>query len=141
MNEELVEHGIVIKADNEFAEVELVGNDNCKECSAKLFCKPSEDESRILKVSNSINLKNGDNVSISIKGKNLITASLNLYLYPLIILIISIFLGSILFSTYSQPELFSFLFGTIMVMIYYFAIFSLVKKSITYNPNVIINKL
>lgn len=141
MNEELVEHGIVVKTENGFAEVELLGNDNCEECSAKLFCKPREDKSRTLKLTNSINLKNGDNVSISIKGRNLIAATLNLYFYPLLILIISIFLGSRIFADYTLSELYSFLFGVAFVVIYYFTLFSFGKKSVTYKPDVIINKI
>lgn len=141
MNEELVEHGIVVNTENGFAEVELLGNDNCEECSAKIFCKPREENSRTLKVTNSINLKNGDNVSISIKGKNLIAATLNLYFYPLLVLIISIFFGSRIFADYSPPELYSFLLGIALVAIYYFILFSFSKKSVTYKPDVIINKI
>lgn len=141
MNEELVEHGIVVKTENGFAEVEMLGNDSCEECSAKIFCKPREDKLRTLKVANSINLKDGDNVSISIKGRNLIAATLNLYFYPLLILIISIFVGSRIFADYSPPELYSFLFGAAFVAFYYFILLSFGKKSVTYKPDVIINKL
>ena len=48
MNEELVEQGIVQKSDNGFTEIELVANENCEECSAKLFCNTNKNSKNIL---------------------------------------------------------------------------------------------
>lgn len=140
MNEELIEQGIVLKSEEGISEIELFSNENCEECSAKLFCKPREDSSRILQVTNPIKLNKGDKVSISISGKSLLTASLNLYLYPLLILVISILIGTNLFSNSSHPELFSLTAGIILVSIYYLTFFKISKKFISKKPNVIISK-
>ncbi|MCW8849388.1 MAG: SoxR reducing system RseC family protein, partial [Melioribacteraceae bacterium] len=107
MNEEITEQGIVLKSGNGTTEIQLLSNENCEECSAKLFCKPREDSARILQVTEPVKLKEGDKVSISISGKSLLLASFNLYLYPLLILIITILIGTIQFSNSNQPELYS----------------------------------
>ena len=140
MNEELTEQGIVVKSEEGITEIELLSNENCEECSAKLFCKPREDSARILQVTEPTELKKGDKVSISISGKSLLIASFNLYLYPLLILIISILIGTNLFSNSNQPELYSLAAGIVLVIIYYFAFFKISKNTAIKKPNIIITK-
>ena len=140
MNEELTEQGIVVQSEEGITEIELLSNDNCEECSAKLFCKPREDSSRILQVTNLTKLSKGDKVSISVPGKSLLLASFNLYLYPLLILIFSILIGSKLFSSSSQPELYSLTIGIILVVLYYLAFVKISKNLSPKRPNVIITK-
>ena len=93
MTEELVEEGIVLDSGNGIVEIQLKENENCEECSAKLFCSTGNGNSKTLKINNNSNFEPGDKVTISISGKNLIIASLNLYFFPILILVISIFLG------------------------------------------------
>jgi sigma-E factor negative regulatory protein RseC len=140
MSEELTEQGIVVKSEEGITEIELLSNENCEECSAKLFCKPRGNSSRILQVTDSTKLNEGDKVSISISGKSLLIASFNLYLYPLLILIFSILIGTSLFSNSRQPELFSLSSGIILVIIYYFAFFKISKNTAIKKPNIIITK-
>lgn len=140
MNEELTEQGIVVKSEEGITEIELLSNENCEECSAKLFCKPREDSSRILQITSLNKLSKGDKVSISVPGKSLLLASLNLYLYPLLILIFSIFIGSKLFSSSNQPELYSLTIGIILVVLYYLAFVKISKILSPKRPNVIITK-
>ena len=140
MNEELTEQGIVVKSDEGITEIELLSNDNCEECSAKLFCKPREDSARILQVTDPTKLNEGDKVSISISGKSLLMASFNLYLYPLLILIVTILIGTSLFSNSRQPELFSLSSAIILVIIYYFTFFKISKTRAIKKPNIIITK-
>jgi sigma-E factor negative regulatory protein RseC len=140
MSEELTEQGIVVKSEDGITEIELLSNENCEECSAKLFCKPREDSARILQVTEPAKLKEGDLVSISISGKSLLLASFNLYLYPLLILIVSILIGTIQFSNSNQPELYSLATGIILVMIYYFAFFKISKTTARKKPTLIITK-
>ena len=63
MNEELKEEGIVVSTSDGYAEIQLVENDNCEDCSAKLFCKPQEDNSKNLTIKNNDSLIIGDKVS------------------------------------------------------------------------------
>ena len=141
MDEQLIEQGIVLKSENGFTEIELLANENCEECSAKLFCKPKEDSSRILKVNNSLGIAKGDKVSISISGKSLLNASIKIYLYPLLLLISSIFLGMIFFTNSKQPELYSLLVGLALVVIYYYTFFLLGKNGSKDKSKVIISKI
>ena len=141
MDQQLIEQGIVLKSENGFTEIELLANENCEECSAKLFCKPKEDSSRILKVNNSLGIAKGDKVSISISGKSLLNASIKIYLYPLLLLISSIFLGMIFFTNSKQPELYSLLVGLALVVIYYYTFFLLGKNGSKDKSKVIISKI
>ena len=141
MDEQLTEQGIVLKSENGFTEIELLANENCEECSAKLFCKPKEDSSRILKVNNSLGIAKGDKVSISISGKSLLNASIKFYFYPLLLLISSIFLGMIFFTNSKQPELYSLLVGLALVVIYYYTFFLLGKNGSKDKSKVIISKI
>lgn len=141
MSEELIEQGIVLKSEKGISEIELISNDNCEECSAKLFCKPREDSSRILQVPDTTKLKEGDKVSIAISGKSLLTASFNLYLYPLLILIFSILIGTRIFSNSAQSELLSLSIGIFFISIYYLTFFKISKKISTKKSNVLITKM
>ena len=141
MNEELKEEGIVISTDDEYAEVQLIENDNCEECTAKLFCKPREsDNSKSLTVKNNDGLTVGDKVLITIPGSTLLKASLNLYLYPLILLVVSLIGFTQLFESYSNPEVYSFIISLVIVAIYYFFFFIFSKDREEKEPQIIVSK-
>lgn len=140
MNEELTEQGIVLKSEKGITEIELLSNENCEECSAKLFCKPREDSARVLQITDPTKLNKGDKVSISISGKSLLIASFNLYLYPLLILIVSILIGTNIFSNSNQPELYSLAVGIILAMTYYFTFLKMCKNTAIKKPKIIITK-
>lgn len=127
-DELLVEEGIVLSASEGFVEVSLTKSDNCDSCSAKIICKPGDSEKKVLKVIDPFGVLPGDVVKISIQGSDVLKASLILYGLPLVILIAGIFSGLSLFSGYEQQELFSFLFGLVLVTVYYFFVRSLQNK-------------
>ena len=127
MNEELIEHGIVKKSENGLTEIELIGSDNCEECSAKLFCNPKDDSKKILSINTSSEYRVGEKVELRISGKNILFASLNLYLYPLLILILSI--------------LYSVLSALFFVVIYYVLFFNIGKKVNSVEPNITLSHL
>jgi sigma-E factor negative regulatory protein RseC len=122
--EVLVEEAIVLSLQNGIAEVSVTPNESCEECSAKIICKPNNDDRNILSVNNSIGASVGDNVRIEIKGKSVLTASFNLYGIPLIILFLGIFLGTSIFSEFRLVELYSALFGIGLITIYYLFLLS-----------------
>lgn len=118
-NEELIESGVVLKTYQGHAEVLLSGGDNCEECSAKLFCKPGDDNRKILEVIDPLNSVPGDEVIISVEGKSIFKVSFLLYGVPLIILIAAIIVGVEIFKNSYSPELFSFLFSLALTGAYY----------------------
>ena len=140
MREELFEEGIVIKLENGIAEIKLLGNDTCKECSAKIICKPREDSSRILTIKNTSNVQKGDKVTISILGKNILRAAVNLYFYPLIILIMVIILGLDLFTNSNIVEFYAFLMGILALSIYYILFFVISKRYAERHPLITLSK-
>jgi sigma-E factor negative regulatory protein RseC len=133
MNEELVEQGVVIKSEEGIAEIELIANENCEECSAKLFCKPNEGSTKHIHLKDNYGYKKGDRVTISIPGKSLLLASCKLYLYPLILFVAFISLGLFIFTANKFIEVYSFLLATSGVAAYYI-IFYLFNKNQKLNP-------
>ena len=129
MKEEITEQGIVISSENGIAEVALLESDNCEECSAKIICKPKADNEKILTVIDEFNASPGDEVSISIEGKELFKASLFLYGLPLIILVLGIYLGMNIFPQDNKLELYSFLSGLAAMSIYFISFFLISKLS------------
>lgn len=138
MQEEVTEKGIIVNSKDGFIEIELLENDNCEECSAKMYCSPKKDSSKTLRIKNPANYLEGDTVTISILGKNILKAAFNLYLYPLLLLVSSIFIGTKLFTT--NTELFSFLLGILTLAIYYGLFFQLGKKIKDNEPQIFIAK-
>ena len=140
MKEELIEHGIVLKSENGYAEVQLVENDSCEECTAKIFCKPHEDNSKKLTIKDITGLTAGDKVTIVIPGRTILKASFNLYLYPLIILVLTLLLGTHYFDQQPNSEIYSFIIAVIAIVIYYSAFFLLSKKQKEQEPQIIVSK-
>ena len=140
MKEKIIEEGIVADTHDGIVEIKLSANEHCADCSAKLFCNPKSDSTKSLIVENHPELKKGDHVSLSILGKSLIRASINLYLYPLLILISTIFLGTELFYNSDNPEIYSVLLSIPLVIIYYIVFFQLSKRFRKYRPSIVINK-
>jgi sigma-E factor negative regulatory protein RseC len=138
MKEELVEHGKVLASENGFVEVELLLNDNCEECSAKIFCSPNKESTKILKINSQNKYKIGDKVSVSISGKNILFATLNLYFYPLLIIIFTIFAGTKVLVNTDFPEIYSFLSALFFVIIYYTLFFQISKRANSVEPKIII---
>lgn len=141
MQEEIVEHGTVINSSDEFLEIQLDENDNCHDCSAKLFCNPQKDSSKILKVKNNSTYNTGDKVSITILGKSILLASFNLYLYPLLVLVFSIYIGTKIFSDSANFEIYSFFIALILVTLYYSLFYLLSKRTKKSEPRIVISKL
>ena len=128
IREELIEEGIVLKSEKGIAEVSLAENEECEECSAKLFCKPGENNTKTIKAFDPYDSKPGDSVRISVAGNAILKATVILYGIPLVILILTIWVGLIMFSSYSSPELISFLIALALMGIYYLAVYYYGKK-------------
>lgn len=124
MNDEiLVEEGVVISSQNGFAEISLIKSEYCEDCSAKIICKPVGEKNQTIKVTDPYGALPGDVVKISIKGAALVKTSLLLYAVPLAILIFGIFLSKYFYSASNLSDLYSFLTGIALIIIYYLVIF------------------
>ena len=121
--EELIEEGFVIKSSGGYAEVALTDVSRCDNCSSKLFCGVNNtgDES-ILRVEDSIGLKPGDEVEISVPGKSIVKFGMLFYGIPLLILLACIFTGMNILPS-DNKELLSFLSAILLIGIYYFGIY------------------
>ena len=133
MNQEnIIEKGIVLNAKDGHAEIALIESGGCEECSAKIFCKPSEkSDTKILEVNDPIGVEVGDEVQIEISGTAVLKASVMLYGVPLILIILGIILGMELFVNTSLPELFSFLFALGLTGLYVSGLLLLIKIKLT----------
>ncbi|MFH1526476.1 MAG: hypothetical protein ABIG69_07460 [Bacteroidota bacterium] len=47
VEEEIIEEGLVIKSENGIAEIQLRETKECEECTAKLFCKPGGEKTKL----------------------------------------------------------------------------------------------
>lgn len=137
--EELVEEGIVVKAENGEIDIELIKSDECEHCTAKLICKPKDDNSNLLHIQDSISVKPGDRVKIAVKGSALFKASLLLYGLPLILLIAGIFIGMSIFDESSTVELLSFFLSVLILALYYLSLFFIpgLRNLISEKPRII----
>lgn len=127
-SESIIEKGIVLSSADGHAEIALIQTGSCEECSAKIFCKPSEKkDKKIIEVDDPFGVKVGDEVQIEIAGAEIFKASFTLYGMPLLLILVGIIIGMSIFSNTSFPELFAFLFS-IGITAFYFSSILLINK-------------
>lgn len=143
MKEEITENGIVINSANGLAEIALVESDNCEECSAKIICKPKEDNTKILTAADPFGVAPGDEVKISVEGKAILKATILLYGVPLVLLLLGISFGMHIFGDVNNlSELYSFLLGGSLAAVYFIVMYIISKKKGTSNslPKIVLVK-
>lgn len=123
--EQIHEEGIVIEAKDGKAKVELHTNDACEECTAKVFCKPKDENANVLEVRDPIGVKPGDEVTINIEGSDILRASLKLYGIPLLLVVAGIILGSEVF----KDDILGIIMGLGSATLYYFGLYFVWKRS------------
>lgn len=127
IEEVIVENAVVISVQDRIAEVSVIPDQKCEECSAKIICKPDNGRN-IVRVDNPIGAAQGDHVKIEIRGGTVLLASFLLYGLPLLILLAGMFLGLIIFSGNESPELYSVLLGLCMMIVYFIISYSYNKR-------------
>ncbi len=141
MTEELIEEGIILESNNGIAEVALIENDHCDECSAKIFCNPKADNTKTVRVIDPYKTKVGDEVKISIKGSTIVKATFGLYGTPLLLLVLSIFTFYNLFEQSELKEFYSFIIGIFLLTVYYLLYFFFIStKNQPSQPKIIFVK-
>ena len=127
--EELTEEGIVKESIDGIATIVISNSENCKECTAKLFCKPGNSNERSLTAKDNLGVNTGDKVKVSIHGSQILRVSFLIYGIPLILMLAGLFLGMQFFQIHK--ELYSTIFAVGLVSIYVLIIHFINKKEIT----------
>jgi len=84
MNSATSDLGVVIDVNGEIANVELLAEESCEHCAAKIICKPRENDKHNIPALNSINAKIGDKVIVSEVENLFLKLSLIQYGIPLV---------------------------------------------------------
>lgn len=119
--------GIVSKVEDDKLYVILTRSSACGDCSS---CGGCEAKTIDLSMTNDIDAKVGDFVEIEYNTKNMLKSTLLVYIFPLIMLVVGIFLGNYInFNTSSDSkDLISFLFGLGLMLVSYLIINKIDKK-------------
>lgn len=118
--EEFFEEGIVSDVTGGLATVTVLEKGSCEECSAKIFCKPSDDKKK-LTAKDTLGVKKGDLVRVAVRGKNVLAAVSMLYGIPLLLILSGIFAGYNYFT--KNVELYSSLLGFGLTSVYAAAVY------------------
>lgn len=129
MHEILKEKGIVESCNDTNIEIAIHSSDDCEECTAKLFCKPTFDNKNILSVNTNDKFQIGDSVDIVVKGKTVFLFAFFLYGLPLILLIVALLLGLHILGNTSNHELYSFVFSISLLAVYYLLFNQFIKHN------------
>lgn len=132
-DELIQEEGYVKKVENGIAIIKIISQTNCDTCEAKIFCSANNEEEKIAYALDPFGVKPGDRVRIEAKGTKVLKFVFFLYGIPLIIFLVSIFIGFVIFKNYT--ELYSFLLALFLMAIYFSVFFITRKKLIRKNPD------
>ncbi len=113
------QQGIVIEiTDPTNAKVVIDKHAACGNCGK---CQEGKKNTVIMSAKNDLDAKCGDLVEVSMHTRHVLTAAVIMYLFPLILLLIGIFIGNKLFQG-SNKEILSILLGFIFLALSYFMI-------------------
>lgn len=133
--EEITEEGIVKQSKDGIAEIIISDSNHCEECSAKIYCKPGNNNFRTLLAKDPFDSESGDKVTITINGSTILKATFQLYGIPLLITLATILFGMNFFII--NKELYSSVLGLALSGIYLLILsFVSKKKSYKYYPTI-----
>ena len=91
----ITENGIVTTANANIAQVRTIRSSACESCSSKDSCGEAENKKEmIITVTNTLNVKEGDQVVVGLNTGPMLLITSFLYLFPTLLLIIGAFLGN-----------------------------------------------
>ncbi len=94
------------------ARIMLQAGDHCDGCPACAVCRPGQQGGRLLEVVDPVGVGVGDRVRVTIRGTEILRASLLLYGLPLLLLVLGVGAGQRLWSAaHALRDLWSFLLG------------------------------
>ncbi len=132
MHEEIKEKGIVNKINGSTVEVLMNSSEECEECTAKLFCKPTSNEKNILSITSNDKFQIGDFVEVAVKGKTVLLFTFFLYGIPLIMLIAILLIGLYFLRGIANNEFYSFAISMFLITVYYFLFNKFIKENVNF---------
>ncbi|OWZ83593.1 SoxR reducing system RseC family protein [Natranaerobius trueperi] len=107
--------GEVIQEKDGYVTVKVQRHSACKKCGACDFGL-SKNKASTFELKNSINAKIGDKVMIDLEGKDIVQASILIYMVPLLALVTGIIFGSNFFSDLDiNEDILGFISGIILM--------------------------
>jgi len=89
------ETGIIVNINDNIADIELLENDLCHSCGARMICRPGDLGKRILKLKNTLNAKIGDKILIEQSDKNQLKLAFMQYGFPLLAFLVAVVLAGL----------------------------------------------
>lgn len=132
MHEEIKEKGIVNKINGSTVEVLMNTSEECEECTAKLFCKPTSNEKNLLSITSNDKFQIGDLVEVAVKGKTVLLFTFFLYGIPLIMLIATLLIGLYFLRDIANNEFYSFVISMFLITVYYLLFNKFIKENINF---------
>ncbi len=116
--ETLLEEGVVLavlpaRGDQPAqATVRLLAGDHCEGCAARVLCRPTEGDRRVMDVLDPLGVTVGDRVQVAVPGGAVLKASFLVYGVPLLLLLAGVGLGTLVVPAGAPlRDLWSFLIG------------------------------
>ncbi|MBN2602103.1 MAG: SoxR reducing system RseC family protein [Candidatus Marinimicrobia bacterium] len=97
--DESFEIGVIVSVIDTIAEIELLDNDHCHSCGARMICRPGDSGKRTLKLTNILNAKIGDRILIEQSDKNQLKLAFMQYGFPLLGFLFAIILAGVFIKT------------------------------------------
>jgi sigma-E factor negative regulatory protein RseC len=129
MQEIIKEKGVVKGFDGSTVEVIMKSSEECEECTAKIYCKPTSESKNLLSIPCKDELIIGDLVEVAIKGKTVFLFSLFFYGIPLLILIATILFGVFFLTDVHNIEFYSFVISLLLLAVYYILFNKFIKQN------------
>lgn len=119
----MLESGVVVEVDNEIATILFKRSSACAKCGA---CGLTANQTDMyLKINNNLGAEVGDVVQVETNTSSVLTASVIVYVIPLIFLVIGVGLGyyiDITFKLLQNPDALGAIFGIVFVAVSYLGI-------------------
>ncbi len=133
------EQGVVIAVDGDRAKVKIRRSPACAGCSDERMCGLFGKDETVLTAQNQVGACNGQKVCVSFKVEGEVKASLILYLFPLVALVVGALIGNHL-QILGDKEISGAIFGFLFVILAFITIkyYNHVKYSQdqSYNPTI-----
>ena len=118
--DESFEIGVIVNVIDTIAEIELLDNDYCHSCGARMICRPGDSGKRTLKLTNTLNAKVGDRILIEQSDKNQLKLAFMQYGFPLFGFLIAIILAGVFIKESAvgiPPEVLQFIIAILALLL------------------------
>ncbi len=118
-NNNVTHKGIIIQSEANRYKIQLMDEINCQSCSIKSSCGLQNNEAKTIDVISNINFEKGNEVLVIMKEKYGLIAVLLAYVFPFLLLIVS--LSVFLFLSFSEPK--AALLSLLLTALYYLLLY------------------